>query len=86
MGCAAGRAVVVGCGLGADAEYLAVLDSETVAFDVSATAVDPSRQGWPASTVRYLAADLIAPPLEWREAFDLVVEVITVQGSQKRCT
>jgi SAM-dependent methyltransferase len=74
------RAVVVGCGLGADAEHLAILGHETVAFDVSPTAVALSRQRWPASTVRYLAADLLAPPAQWREAFDLVVEVITVQA------
>ncbi len=74
------RAVAVGCGLGADAEYLAALGYDTVAFDISATAVTLARSRWPASTVRYLAADLLAPPIEWHAAFDFVVEVITVQA------
>jgi 2-polyprenyl-3-methyl-5-hydroxy-6-metoxy-1,4-benzoquinol methylase len=33
------RAAVVGCGLGADAEYLAALHFDTTGFDVSATAI-----------------------------------------------
>jgi SAM-dependent methyltransferase len=79
--CGAGqRAVVVGCGLGADAEHLAALGYDTVAFDISATAVTLARGRWPASTVCYLTADLLAPPVQWRAAFDFVVEILTVQA------
>jgi SAM-dependent methyltransferase len=74
------RALVVGCGLGADAEYVAGLGFETVAFDVSATAVAIARRRFPESDVEYLAADLLDPPARWREAFDLVVESMTVQS------
>lgn len=74
------RALVVGCGLGADAEYVAGLGYETTAFDVSETAVRIARDRFPASPVRYLAADLLDPPAAWREAFDLVVESYTVQS------
>jgi len=74
------RALVVGCGLGADAEYVAGLGYDTTAFDVSETAVRIARDRFPGSPVRYLAADLLDPPAAWREAFALVVESYTVQS------
>lgn len=74
------RAVVAGCGLGADAEYVARLGFDTVAFDVAATAIRVARQRFPGTRVRYVTADLLKPPGEWLRAFDLVVEIITVQA------
>jgi SAM-dependent methyltransferase len=74
------RAIVVGCGLGADAEHVAGFGFDTVAFDVSPTAVAIARERHPDSLVRYVAADLLSPPPEWRRSFDLVVEVSTVQA------
>jgi SAM-dependent methyltransferase len=74
-----GRALVVGCGLGDDAEHVASLGYATVAFDVSPTAVTGARRRFPASAVEYVVADLLSPPPSWVAAFDLVVEVYTVQ-------
>ena len=74
------RAVVVGCGLGADAEYLATLGFDTIGFDVSPTAVRLARERHPDSTVDYRVADLLDLPEEWHHAFDLVVEVFTLQA------
>ena len=74
------RGVVVGCGLGADAEHLAALGFETVGFDVSPTAVRLARERHPGSTVDYRVADLLDLPPEWSAAFDLVVEIFTVQA------
>jgi len=74
------RAMVVGSGLGADAEHVAGLGFETVAFDVSATAIRTARERYPDSPVQYLTADLLDPPAAWRRAFDLVVESLTVQS------
>lgn len=74
------RALVVGAGLGADAEFLGGLGFDTLAFDVSPTAVQLARRRFPDSHVRYLTADLLDPPPEWREAFDLVLESLTVQS------
>jgi pimeloyl-ACP methyl ester carboxylesterase/SAM-dependent methyltransferase len=74
------RAVVVGCGLGADAEYLAQRGYDTVAFDIADTAIRLARQRVPSSPVRYVTADLLDLPGDWWRAFDLVVEVITVQA------
>jgi SAM-dependent methyltransferase len=74
------RALVVGCGLGGDAEYVAARGFDTVAFDVAAAAVRAARRRHPGSHVRYLTADLLDPPADWRDAFDLVVESMTVQS------
>lgn len=73
-------AIVVGCGLGADAEFAASLGYETTAFDVSETAVQLARDRVPDSPVDYTVADLFALPEEWRHSFALVVEVFTVQA------
>lgn len=74
-----GRALVIGCGLGDDAEYMASLGYPTVAFDVSPTAVEAARRRFPESTVDYAVADLLSPPDAWAGAFDLVIEVYTLQ-------
>jgi pimeloyl-ACP methyl ester carboxylesterase len=74
------RALVVGCGLGADAEYLAGLGYDTDAFDIAETAIRVARERHPGSPVRYRSADLLDPPAGWRRAFDLVVEIYTVQA------
>jgi SAM-dependent methyltransferase len=74
------RAVVVGCGLGDDAEYVARLGFDTTAFDVSASAVRAARARFPRSAVRYVTADLLAPPAAWHHAFDFVVEILTLQA------
>jgi pimeloyl-ACP methyl ester carboxylesterase len=74
------RAIVVGCGLGADAEHVVSLGYDTTAFDIADTAVRLARQRHPVSRVHYVTADVLDPPTEWLAAFDLVVEVITVQA------
>jgi SAM-dependent methyltransferase len=74
-----GRAIVSGCGLGDDAEHVASLGYSTVAFDVSPTAVAAAQRRFPRSLVEYMTADLLSPPPSWAGAFDLVVEVFTVQ-------
>jgi SAM-dependent methyltransferase len=74
------RAIVVGCGLGDDAEHIAGLGFATVAFDVAPTAVAAARRRFPGSAVEYVAADLLDLPPGWDGAFDLVVESRTVQS------
>jgi hypothetical protein len=74
------RALVVGSGLGDDAEHLAGLGFDTVAFDVAPTAIAVARRRFPASPVHYEVADLLDPPAAWRGAFDFVFESITVQA------
>jgi SAM-dependent methyltransferase len=74
-----GRALVVGCGLGHDAEELARRGYDVTAFDIAPSAVAWARQVHPASPVTYAVADLLAAPAEWAGAFDLVFEAYTVQ-------
>ncbi|WP_433715333.1 class I SAM-dependent methyltransferase [Nocardia sp. CA-084685] len=74
------RALVIGCGYGQDAEYIGRLGFATIAFDISPTVIAEVRQRFPESSVEYVVADLLDPPAAWREAFDLVVESITVQS------
>jgi len=77
----AGRsAVVVGCGLGEDAEFIAGLGFRTTAFDISPTAIASARRRFPGSAVHYEAADLLYPPPDWLLAFDLVVESFILQA------
>jgi hypothetical protein len=66
--------------LGADTEYVAGLGFETIGFDISDTAIQLARARFTQSAVRYQRADLLEPPDGWLRAFDLVVEVITVQA------
>lgn len=73
-------ALVVGCGLGRDAEFVAGLGFTTTAFDISPTAVATARDRHPGTSVDYRVADLLDPPPQWRHAFDLVVESYTVQA------
>ena len=74
------RALVVGCGLGDDAEELARRGFQVTAFDVSPNAIAWCKERFPASSVNYQAADLFATPAEWRQAFDFVLEIYTVQA------
>ncbi len=74
------RAVVIGAGLGADAEFVASQGYDTVAFDIAQSAVYAARQRYPRSAVDYRVANLLELPPELVGAFDLVVEVYTVQA------
>jgi 2-polyprenyl-3-methyl-5-hydroxy-6-metoxy-1,4-benzoquinol methylase len=73
------RALVVGCGLGYDAEFLAGRGFAVTAFDLAPTAIAGARRLYPDSPVTYLAADLLDLPADWAGAFDLVVEAYTIQ-------
>lgn len=75
-----GREVlVVGCGLGDDAEVIAARGGVVTAFDIAPTAVAAARRRFPRSPVTYVAADLLQPPPDWQGRFDLVVEIYTLQ-------
>nr|WP_308737866.1 MULTISPECIES: class I SAM-dependent methyltransferase [unclassified Nostoc] len=74
------KALVIGCGLGDDAEALANLGFEVTAFDISPTAVAWCQQRFPDSTVSYIVADLLAIPPQWHQAFDKVFECRNIQA------
>ena len=73
-------ALVVACGLGDDAEELARRGCRVEAFDISPTAIAAARRRFPRSEVDYRVADLFHLPGDWRGAFAIVSEVMTVQS------
>ena len=73
-------ALVIGCGLGDDAEFLAELGYRVTAFDISPTAIDWCKDRFPDSAVDYQVADMFAPPQDWLAAFDLTLEDYIVQA------
>lgn len=72
-------ALVVGCGLGDDAEALSASGMNVTAFDISETAVEWCKRRFPNSTVQYLQADATTLPPSWTGKFDLIVEIYTLQ-------
>lgn len=74
------NAVVVGCGLGDDAEELARRGYDVVAFDVSPTAIEWAKQRFPESSVQYRVGDLFDLPSSMESAFDFVFEAYTLQA------
>jgi len=78
------RALVVGCGLGDDAEYLAAAGFDVTAFDIAPTAVALCQARFPESKVTYVVANLLDLPAELTDQFDFVVEIYTVQAMKRR--
>jgi 2-polyprenyl-3-methyl-5-hydroxy-6-metoxy-1,4-benzoquinol methylase len=78
------KALVIGCGMGDDAEYLATLGFGVVAFDVSETAIEISKTRFPDSSVKFMVADLFKTPDDWHQAYDFVLENRTIQALPER--
>ncbi len=77
---AGGNALVVGCGLGDDAEELSRRGFAVTAFDISPASIDWCRKRFPISAVGYHAADLFRAPQEWHAGFDFIFEAYTLQS------
>jgi SAM-dependent methyltransferase len=73
-------ALVIGCGLGDDAEALQARGFQVSAFDISPTAIAWCRRRFPYSSVNYFVADLLALEPSLNQAFDLVVESRNIQA------
>jgi SAM-dependent methyltransferase len=74
------RALVIGSGLGDDSEQLAAWGFQTVAFDISKTAIENTKRRHLNTHVEYVIADLFHPPAAWIGSFDFVLEVYTIQS------
>ncbi len=73
-------ALVIGCGLGDDAQALADRGFEVTAFDISPTAVAWCQERFPDSSVHYCVADLFNLDPAWRGQFDLIEECRNIQA------
>jgi SAM-dependent methyltransferase len=73
------NALVVGCGLGDDAQFLYDLGFRVTAFDISPTAIRWARELHSATGIEFFTADLFDAPKEWFRAFEFVLEVYTIQ-------
>lgn len=74
------KAIVIGCGLGDDAEAIAIRGFEVTAFDISPQAIAWCQQRFPKSPVTYQVADLFNLPIEWQQRFDFVLEIRNIQA------
>jgi len=73
------KAIVIGCGLGDDAEALNEAGYKVTAFDISPEAIRLCKNRYPDTKVNYLVADLFDYPAQWAENFELVYECNTIQ-------
>lgn len=73
-------AIVIGCGLGDDAEVLAKLGFKVTAFDISPTAISWCQQRFPDSEVNYFVGDLFNLDSSLQQNFDFVFECRTIQA------
>ncbi|MEM9542267.1 MAG: methyltransferase domain-containing protein [Cyanobacteria bacterium P01_E01_bin.42] len=71
-----GNALIIGCGLGDDAEAIAKLGFKTIAFDIAETAIAWCKKRFPDSSVKYTSVDLFASPASWQGSFDFVLQII----------
>lgn len=83
-GLSPGNALVVGCGLGEDAIYLAELGWNVTAFDIAPTAVQWASERYPHDRIDWVVGDLLHPKKEWGKAFDFVLEVHILQAIPER--
>jgi len=73
------KAIVIGCGVGDDAEALSQAGYVVTAFDISPEAIRLSKKRYADTSANYLVADLFDYPPQWTENFELVYECNTIQ-------
>ena len=73
------KAIIIGCGVGDDAEALSQYGYTVTAFDIAPEAINLCKKRYADTKVDYLEADLFNYPKEWFEQFDLVYECNTIQ-------
>ena len=75
-----GKALVIGCGLGDDAYALANAGFETLAIDISQTALDIAQKRFPDASITFEKQDIFDMPSKYFEHFDFVFEAQTIQS------
>ena len=75
-----GKALVIGCGLGDDAYALAKAGYDTLAIDISQTALDIAQKRFPDTAITFEKQDIFDMPSHYFEHFDFVFEAQTIQS------
>ncbi|MGD1919107.1 MAG: class I SAM-dependent methyltransferase [Pleurocapsa sp.] len=73
-------ALVVGCGLGDDAEALSELGFDVTGFDISPSAIAWWQKRFPDSQVNYVVDDLLHPNVIGDRKHDFILESYTLQA------
>ena len=74
------KALVVGSGLGDDAEALSEIGFKVTAFDIAPSAIAWSQKRFPTSRVKYLVANALKLEKSWENKFDFILESYTLQA------
>lgn len=74
------KALVVGCGLGDDAEALSDMGFEVTGFDISPSAIAWCQKRFPDTSVNYVVSDALVPEAGWQGSFDFILESYTLQA------
>lgn len=75
-----GKALVIGCGLGDDANALEEAGYDVVAIDVSQTALDLAKKRFYNSHIVFEKQDIFDMPHRYDAYFDFVFEAFTIQS------
>ena len=75
-----GKALVIGCGLGDDAEALELSGYEVLAIDVSQKALELAQERFSDSKIVFEKQDIFDMPKKYHEHFDFVFEAFTIQS------
>ena len=75
-----GKALVIGCGLGDDAEALYGAGYDVVAIDISQSALEIAKKRFPQSNVSFEKENIFEMPQKYLEYFDFVFEAFTIQS------
>ena len=73
------KAIVIGCGVGDDAQAISDYGYDVIAFDISPEAINLCKKRYPNTKVTYLVADLFDYDKKWLGNFDVVYECNTIQ-------
>lgn len=76
------KVLVIGCGLGDDAEYLAEHFGKVHAFDISPSAIKWAKKRFPESNVNYFVDDLLDEEANFQKLapYDFIFECYTIQA------
>jgi len=75
-----GKALVIGCGLGDDAYALANAGYDTLAIDISQTALNIAKKRFESAEITFEKQDIFDMPSKYIEHFDFIFEALTVQS------